>query len=103
MTRYRPPTSAKQILVRDHNWALGNLQRVRNSLHGFDTDIKNQIRELIDMQHDRMQYQHEGRLMSITSGDPAGVAEVDPVLYNALVTAKRNRDILQKEQFRGEN
>ena len=82
--RIKPQTSVKQILVRNFNWRMGNLRRLRLSMWGLDDDVKAVILDQLDLQETREQYRHEGRLMALLTGDPGRVFETDVVLQTAF-------------------
>lgn len=83
------PTSVKYYLVRDFNFRMGNLQRLRRSAGALDDDLQQRIWETVTEQMDREQERHEGRLMAIASGDPAGLIEIDLELQTAVWRAQR--------------
>ena len=57
-----PPTTIKQVLVRDFNWRMGNLRRWYGGRYVFDEDIEVEIARLVSQQMHREQTRHEGRL-----------------------------------------
>lgn len=57
--------SLKQVLVRDYNWRMGNLNRIKGSLGAIDDDLKFTIQDLIIQQKDRECQRHEARLAAI--------------------------------------
>ena len=86
----RPSTSIKQILVRNYNWANGNLRRLYCNAHALDPDLAHQVMEAIQEQINRNKSAHERRLAFLEHGnfDRGGY---DDVFISAKFEAERNK------------
>lgn len=92
----RPPTSVKQILVRDHNWLMGNLRRNQNSLWGVSELNQERIHAILSEEMALQQSLHEKRLHAaeafIERGEiPDEEMQKDTILLDAFQQATRNQ------------
>lgn len=85
---YRP--TVKQILVRDFNWRMGNLRRILMCAHSLDSDLANQMQQLVREQMDREISKHENRLFLVEKGLGASMAKSRTIM-NAIYESERAR------------
>jgi hypothetical protein len=85
----RQSTSPKYYLVRDFNFRMGNLWRIKKSIGALDSDIAETIDEALEEQMLRERHRHENCLKALIHGDPLGLIDTEEHLQTAVWRAAR--------------
>jgi hypothetical protein len=94
--RRKATESVKAILVRDHNWRMGNLRRIWHSLWGLNEENRHQIQRVLEYERAQQERDHQLRLEAISDEqiDTAWAHEMmteDTILADAIWRAEYNK------------